>query len=60
MTTKTLIKEGKLIEAGYDYRTDDGKLIERVYIGRGTGWKVNGQVYRDLWTAYQNRNSQED
>ena len=54
MTTKTLIKEGKLIEEGYNYRTADGRLIERVEKGRTTKWRVSGDdfLYRDLFTAY--------
>ena len=55
MTTKTLIKDGKLVKEGNDYRTNDGRLIERVLVGRSTTkWKVQGidYLYRDLWCAY--------
>lgn len=55
MTTQKMIANGLLIPEGYDYRTDDGRLIKRVYIGRTTTkWKVDGIdfLYRSLWEAY--------
>ena len=55
-TSKALIKAGKLVEAGYNYITDNGVLIERVYTGRrGTlKWKRQDEdyKYRNLWDAY--------
>jgi hypothetical protein len=52
-----LIKEGHIVEVDFDYLTDDGRIISRVYVGRrGTTlkWKVEGNdfCFRNLWDAY--------
>ena len=58
-TTQGLIADGKLIADGFNYRTDDGRLIER-YEGRGKSgryvdgkWKVENVIYRSLYEAYE-------
>lgn len=56
-TTKSLIAAGNLRPNGYDYETDDGRVILRIYAGRRgttTRWRVEGDpfLYRDLWCAY--------
>lgn len=58
-TTKGLIADGVLVEEGFNYRTDDGRLIER-YEGRGKRrnsyvlkWKIENRLYNTLWDAYK-------
>lgn len=62
MTTKTLIKEGKLVDLGwlkdketFGYLADDGRTILRVEVGSRTKWQIEGEdfLYRDLWSAYK-------
>ena len=57
MNTNELIKAGNIIAVGFDYLTDDGRVIKRVYTGRrGTTlrWKADNEdyLYRNLFEAY--------
>ena len=51
----TLEKNGKILAVGFNYLTDDNRIILRAYTGL-TGstlsWYVNGWFYRNLWEAY--------
>lgn len=55
--TNDLIKNEKIIAVGYDYLTDDGRIITRVVTGRRgrtIKWKIDGDnfLYRSLFEAY--------
>ena len=56
MNWNELIKEERIIEVGYNYLTDDDRILLRVYTGRSATpkWQVAGspEIYRSLGDAY--------
>lgn len=59
MTGATMVKQGMIVDVGYNYLTDDGRILYRVYKGSSTVWQVGDSpvLYRSLFEAYNEDDS---